>query len=66
MEKGLEYVLAKIEEVHSDTQEIKVLVANQNDRIRKLEIFRGWATGAASVVIFALSGALKYMHGLVK
>ncbi len=65
MSQSPDYLIAKIEELHIDIKEIKRLLELQNGRIRKLEIFRGWLTGAVSVCVVVVGITIKYIHELI-
>lgn len=59
-ERELGLILAKLESLHEDVQEIKQIAP----RVHSLENFRSWATGIGTTCIFLLTTVIAlFKHG---
>lgn len=52
--------LGKIDSIHESVERIEALVTKQNGRIRRLEAWRSYITGAIAVLIFAVGLIIKF------
>lgn len=60
------YILAKLEELHSDIKEIKHEKYHTSKRIGSLEKSRAYIKGVGLSCILILGGGMKYLYSLIQ
>jgi len=60
-EKDIGYVAGKVDAMHNTLSNIEKAIIAQNDRVRNLEIWRGYILGISVAVALAVSIAVKVL-----
>lgn len=59
-EREIGLILAKLDALHEDILEVKVIHMKQDERLDSLERFRSWASGAGALGMALVTGILTF------